>query len=147
MISMDNKMKELINGLNEDLANEYAASIMYTNNAAVVTGLYRQTLKPFFESEISDEQSHALYLAEKIKTLGGMPTTIPAEVKQPKDVQEMLELARKAEEETIERYETRKKQADELGQTELVVKLEDMIADETHHMEELSRILDDVRFN
>lgn len=147
MIIVDKKMIELIEGLNEDLANEYAASIMYTNNAAVVSGLYRQTLKPFFEGEISDELGHALYLAEKIKTLGGTPTTKPAVVKQPAGVQEMLEEARKAEKETIDRYELRKNQASDLGQTELVVKLEDMIADETHHMEELDRILDDVRFS
>ncbi len=140
-------MVELIEGLNEDLANEYAASIMYTNNAAVVSGLYRQTLKPFFEAEVSDEQGHALYLAEKIKTLGGIPTTTPAEVKQHSDVKEMLEEARQAEKDTILRYETRKQQADELGHTELVVKLEDMIADETHHMEELGRILADTKFN
>lgn len=140
-------MNELIEGLNEDLANEYAASIMYTNHAAVVSGLYRQTLKPFFESEVSDEQGHALYLAEKIKVLGGTPTMKPAELKQPRDVKEMLETARKAEKETIDRYERRKKQAEALGQTELVVKLEDMIADETHHMEELDRILVDAHFS
>ena len=40
---------------------------MYNHNAATVSGIYRQVLKPFFESEISDEQGHALYLAEKIK--------------------------------------------------------------------------------
>ena len=144
---MDQKMKELIDGLNEDLANEYAASIMYTYNAAVVSGLYRQTLKPFFESEISDEQGHALYLAEKIKTLGGAPTTKPAEVKQLTDVKEMLEEAHRAEKDTIERYEKRKKQAEGLGLTELTVKLDDMIADETGHMEEIGRILSDARFN
>lgn len=144
---MDNKLSELIEGLNEDLANEYAAVIMYTNNAAVVSGLYRQTLKPFFESEIPDEQGHALYLAEKIKVLGGTPTTKPAEVKQHTDVQGMLEEARNSEKATIERYELRKKQAEELGHTELVIKLDDMIADETNHMEEIGRILSDTRFN
>lgn len=140
-------MNVLLKGLNEDLAHEYAACIMYTNNAAVVSGLYRQTLKPFFEAEIVDEQRHALYLAEKIKVLGGTPTTTPAEVKQPTEVKEMLAEARKAEKETIERYELRKNQADELGHTELVVKLEDMITDETHHMEELDRILQDSSFD
>ncbi|TLS38066.1 ferritin-like domain-containing protein [Pseudalkalibacillus caeni] len=143
---MEQNMKELIDGLNEDLANEYAATIMYTNYAAVVSGLYRQTLKPFFESEIADEQGHALYLAEKIKTLGGTPTTAPAEVKQLTDVKEMLEEVHRAEKDTIERYEKRKKQADELGLTELVVTIEDMITDETGHMEETARILSDPRF-
>ncbi|MYL32350.1 ferritin-like domain-containing protein [Pontibacillus yanchengensis] len=144
---MDAKLQELIDGLNEDLAHEYAASIMYTYNAATVQGLYYQVLKPFFEGEIADEQGHALYLAEKIKTLGGTPTTKPAEVKQLSDVKDMLEEARRAEKDTIQRYETRKKQAEELGYTELVVKLDDMIADETGHMEEMERLLADPRLS
>ncbi|RKL66404.1 bacterioferritin [Salipaludibacillus neizhouensis] len=142
---MDAKTKELVKGLNEDLANEYAAVIMYTYNAAVVSGLYRQVLKPFFESEVTDEAGHALYLSEKIKTLGGTPTTTPAPVKQLNDVKDMLVEAHKAEKETIERYETRKKQAEALGLTELVVKIEDFIADETGHKEEMARLLDDPR--
>ena len=111
---MSHDVKELIEGLNEDLAGEYSAIIMYNHNAATVSGIYRQVLKPFFESEISDEQGHALYLAEKIKTLGGTPTTIPLPVKQVEDVREMLESARQSEYETIKRYETRKEQADEI---------------------------------
>ncbi|MYL51169.1 ferritin-like domain-containing protein [Halobacillus litoralis] len=142
---MDQKMQNLIDGLNEDLAHEYAASIMYTYNAAVVTGLYRSVLKPFFESEVTDEQGHALYLAEKISTLGGTPTTTPAEVKQMTEVRPMLEEAREAERQTIKRYEERKSQAEELGLTELSVKLDDMIADETGHMEEIGRLLQDSR--
>ena len=140
---MSHDVKELIEGLNEDLAGEYSAIIMYNHNAATVSGIYRPVLKPFFESEISDEQGHALSLAETIKTLGGTPTTIPLPVKQVEDVREMLEEARKSEYETIKRYEKRKEQAAKLNMTELVVKLEDMIADETNHMEELDRLLSD----
>lgn len=142
----DSQLQELINGLNEDLANEYAATIMYTYNASVVSGLYRSLLKPFFEDEINDEIGHALYLSDKIKTLGGTPTTTPKEVKQLTNVKDMLEETRKAEENTIQRYEKRKKQAEELGLTELVVKLEDMIADETSHKEEADRLLADPSF-
>ncbi|HEX7063501.1 MAG TPA: ferritin-like domain-containing protein [Bacillales bacterium] len=142
---MDQELQELIDGLNEDLANEYTATIMYTYYASTVTGMAYQILKPFFEGEIPDEQGHALYLSEKIKTLGGEPTTKPAPVKQVNDVTEMLQEASKAEKATIERYEERKKQAEALGYTELVVKLEDMISDETGHMEEMNRLLQDPR--
>ncbi len=58
----------------------------------------------------------------------------------------MLEAARDAEKATIDRYEERKKQSDELGLTELSVKLDDMIADETGHMEEIDRLLMDPHF-
>ncbi|MCT2535574.1 ferritin-like domain-containing protein [Aquibacillus koreensis] len=145
-IKDQSKLEELIDGLNEDLANEYAATIMYTYNTSVVSGLYRPLLKPFFENEINDEIGHALYLSEKIKTLGGTPTTTPAKVNQYKDAKDMLEDTRKAEEDTILRYEKRKQQAEELGLTELVVKLEDMIADETGHKEEADRLLADSSF-
>ncbi|MCK6255885.1 ferritin-like domain-containing protein [Fictibacillus sp. KIGAM418] len=143
---MEKDLQALIDGLNEDLANEYSAIIMYNHNAATVSGIFRQVLKPFFESEISDEQGHALYLAEKISTLGGIPTTTPKEVKQVSDVRQMLEEARNAEIDTIRRYEERKEQAAQLKLTELVVQLEDMIADETKHKEEMDRLLKDNRF-
>ncbi|UOQ46811.1 ferritin-like domain-containing protein [Gracilibacillus caseinilyticus] len=140
------KLEELIDGLNVDLANEYAATIMYTYHASVVSGLYRSLLKPFFEDEINDEIGHASYLSNKIKTLGGTPTTTPAKVEQLTNVEDMLEATYKAEKETIERYEKRKVQAEELGLTELAVQLDDMIADETRHKEETQRLLADSSF-
>ncbi|HIV73697.1 MAG TPA: ferritin-like domain-containing protein [Candidatus Pseudogracilibacillus intestinigallinarum] len=140
-------MEKLIEGLNLDLSHEYGAAIQYTYSASVVSGLYRSALKPFFEEEITDELGHALYLSEKIKSLGGTPTTKAAEVPQPTEVKDLLEAVLQAESDTVVRYEQRKKQAEELGLTELVVQLEDMIADETRHKEEVERLLMDPRFN
>ena len=144
---MSKELEELIKGLNIDLANEYGAAIQYSYSASVVSGLYRSPLKPFFEEEIADELGHALYLSEKIKTLGGTPTTESAKVPQPTEVKDILESVLKSESDTIKRYETRKKQAEALEMTELVVKLEDMIADETGHKEEVERLLMDPRFS
>ncbi|MEI3606997.1 ferritin-like domain-containing protein [Pseudogracilibacillus sp. SE30717A] len=144
---MDQEKEKLIEGLNLDLAHEYGAAIQYTYSASVVSGLYRSALKPFFEEEITDELGHAMYLSEKIKALGGTPTTTAAEVPQPSEVKDLLEAVHKSESETIERYEERKKQAEDLRMTELVVQLEDMIADETRHKEEVERLLSDPRFN
>lgn len=142
---MNQDIQKLIDGLNIDLAHEYGAAIQYSYSAAVVSGLYRSALKPFFEKEITDELGHAMYLSEKIKALGGTPTTESAKVPQVTEVRDLLEEALKAEKDTIDRYEERKKQASELGLTELVVELEDMIADETHHKEEIERLLEDHR--
>jgi bacterioferritin len=142
---MDKTMQTLIDGLNEDLANEYTAVIMYTYNAATVSGLNRQVLKPFFDQEVPDELGHASYLAEKISMLGGTPVVEPAPFKTGKDVKEMLELALEAEKDTIKRYKQRLEQADEAGEIALKVQLEDMIADETRHKEELERLLEDPR--
>lgn len=143
---MDEKLSTLIEGLNTDLSNEYGAAVQYTYSASVVSGLYRTALKAFFEDEVQDELGHALYLSEKIKSLGGTPTTTVAEVPQPTDVKDILEALLKSESDTIVRYEERKKQADDLGLTALVVQLEDMIADETNHKEEIERLLLDPHF-
>src|SRR5690625_7591220 len=81
-------MEELIEGLNEDLSHEYGAAIQYSYSASVVTGIHRPSLKPFFESEITDELGHAMYLSEKIRALGGQPTTKAANVRQRRETQD-----------------------------------------------------------
>ncbi len=133
--------KELLAGLNHDLAAEYQAVITYRTFASLATGPYRQEIRAFFESEIPDELSHARFLADKIVALGGDPTTEPLPVQVTEDVREMFEIALQAEKDTIERYEERIRQAEELGHTGLKIRLEDLIVDETEHKEEMERIL------
>ncbi|PTX60250.1 bacterioferritin [Melghirimyces profundicolus] len=142
---MNQDIQPLIDGLNEDLACEYAAVITYTYNAAMVSGLARPILKEFFEREAQDEIKHASYLSEKIAALGGTPVVQPAEVKQAKEVREMLENSIADEEATIQRYLERIQQAEKAGQYGLKIELEDMMADESNHKEELQRLLNDPR--
>lgn len=138
---MATKMEELLEGLNLDLAAEFQAVITYRLFASLATGPYRQEIRDFFEGEIPDELGHAQFLADKIVALGGTPSTQPLPVTITRDNREMFELAHKAESETITRYEERVRQAEELGQTALKVKLEDLIVDETGHKEEIERRL------
>jgi len=142
---MDQDRQVLIDGLNEDLAHEYGAVIQYTHNAAAVSGLSRPVLKPFFESEAQDELGHAIYLAEKIVALGGTPVVEPKDVKRMQNVREMIQHALDAEKATIARYTERISQAEKVGEIGLKIQLEDMIADETKHKEELERLLKDPR--
>lgn len=144
---MDKALQELIDGLNEDLAGEYTAVIQYNYYATTVSGLNYQILKPFFEAEISDELGHAAYLSEKVANLGGEPVTAPVPISKVTDAKAMLENARKAEADTLENYRVRRSQAQELGMIELVVKLEDMIADEQSHLEKLTKTLKDPIFS
>jgi bacterioferritin len=137
----DNDRTELIDGLNTDLANEYTAIISYLLFSNLVQGPHRIELAGFLEKEIADELNHAKFLAHKIVALGGMPTTEPAPVRISTDNREMLELALQAEVETIERYTRRIEQADEARQIGLRVELENVVADETRHKEELERVL------
>jgi bacterioferritin len=133
--------KELIAGLNEDLAGEFNAVITYRLFASMCSGPWRQELRQFFESEIPDELGHAQFLADKIVALGGTPITAPAPVDISNDNRRMLEIVLQAERDTVRRYKTRAEQADALGEVALKVRLEDIIVDETHHAEEIERIL------
>jgi bacterioferritin len=135
--------EDLIKGLNEDLAGEFGAIIQYLTYAAKATGPYRPQLAAFFEEEIADEQGHAQFLANKIVALGGEPTTTPNEQPAPGTNKEMLEAVLAAEKQAIADYKERAKQAEEFGDTGLVVQLEDMIRDESTHAEETERILRD----
>ena len=133
--------KDLIAGLNEDLAHEYQAVISYLLFSKLVHGHARLELGPFFEAEIADELLHAQLLAQKIVALGGTPTAEPAPVKLPKDNRGMLEAALESERDTIERYTRRVEQAEAAGEVGLKVDLEELISDETGHKEQLERIL------
>ncbi len=135
--------KELIKGLNQDLAGEYGAIIQYLTYAAKATGPHRPQLVEFYESEIVDEQGHAKFLANKIVALGGEPTTTPDEQPAPQGNREMLEAVLAAERQAVADYTERAKQAEEFGDKGLVVALEDMIRDESTHAEETERILRD----
>jgi bacterioferritin len=135
--------KSLIDGLNEDLAAEYQAVIMYRTYASLVTGPFRQELRAFFESEIPDELGHAAILADKIVSLGGTPTMIPAPVPEAKDNRMMLANALRAEEETIERYTKRIDQAEKAGEIAIRLQLENLVVDESEHRDDLRRMLMD----
>jgi bacterioferritin len=131
----------LIDGLNKDLAGEYQAIVMYTQYSAKLTGPYRRELRALFQAEIPDEQGHAQFLADKIASLGGEPTTVPRPVTHAKEPQEMLKQALKAEVQAIADYGERIRQAEEFGDIGLKVNLENQVSDETRHKEEIERIL------
>lgn len=131
----------LIEGLNHDLAGEYQAIVMYTHYSAKLTGPYRRELRALFQAEISDEQGHAQFLADKVAALGGEPTTAPRLVPHARQPREMLEHALEAETQAIADYNARIRQAEDFGDFGLKVELENQVADETRHKEELERII------
>jgi bacterioferritin len=135
--------KELIDGLNQDLAGELGAIIQYLTYAAKATGPFRPQLSQFFLTEVADEQLHAQFLANKIVALGGEPTTVPRPVPPAKTNKAMVEAVLEAERKAGADYTKRARQAEEFGDKGLVVQLEDIVRDETGHAEETERLLRD----
>ena len=134
---------ELIARLNDDLAGELGAIIQYITYAARATGPYRPQLSQFFLAEVADEQLHAQYLANKIVALGGDPTTQARDVPSPPTNRGLLKEVLRAEQEAMEGYVRRAKEADAFGDKGLVVQLEDFVRDESSHVDETERILRD----
>lgn len=131
----------LIARLNEDLAAELGAIITYITYAARVDGPQRPQLSQFFTGEVSGEQVHANYLANKIVSMGGEPTTTPTPVPLPEGNQAMLEAVLTMERAAVDRYVQRMSDAQAYGDIGLKVAIEDFIRDETEHAEETEAIL------
>ena len=133
--------EELIKGLNEDLAAEWATIMRYTYQSGKAVGLRGAELREILEKEIADEMGHAKYLTDVIADLGGEPTTTPRDFDKPAELKQMIELDLKMEQDDVKNYTRHAKMAEELGNTELKVKLEEMAADESAHARDLRRIL------
>jgi len=133
--------EELVAKLNEDLAGEYQAVLMYVTYAAAVTGPHRPMLKQFFEGEIPEELAHAQFLADKIASLHGQPVVEPRPVPVTTHPREMLENVLAAEKQAIADYKERALQAEEFGDKGLASHLDDIVEDETTHYEETEKIL------
>lgn len=131
----------LIAGLNEDLANELTAVCQYVQYAAEVQGQARPELRTLFQAEITDELLHVQYLADRIAAMGGKPRLVPNPVPPAETAVEMLQALLRAEEKVIAGYTTRIGQAEAAGEIGLKVRIEDLIADETMHRDEMRQIL------
>lgn len=136
------ELHALIEGLNHDLSGEFQAILMYIHYSAKLTGPFRRELRALFQAEVVDEQGHAQFLSDKIAALGGEPTTEPRPVIHASQPREMLDNALAAEKQAIADYTERIRQAEAAGEIGLKVSLENQLADETRHKEEIERILE-----
>src|SRR5262245_54232955 len=136
-----NDHRNLVKGLEHDLACEYQAMLMYLQYSAKLTGPHRLELRELFKSEITDECGHAQLLADKIAALGGDPAVEPPPVPDAMSPPEMLHHVLELEQQAIANYVTRARQAEQCGDVGLKVELENLVAAETRHKEEVERIL------
>jgi bacterioferritin len=66
---------EVIKDLNSAYADEWLAHYQYFLYAQVIEGIDAETLKSKLEEQSNDELNHAKELIERIRELGGEPTT------------------------------------------------------------------------
>ena len=133
--------EEIIKGLNDDLAREYQAIIQYVVFSSTLKGAEYGDIAEELKIHASEELSHALEVAKQIDYLGGEPTVIAKEAGFSDDSKTMLEIDLKSEQETIQNYRERIRQAEAAGEYALSEKLRTIIAQEQDHEIELKDAL------
>jgi len=132
--------EELIDGLNEDLNLELETILRGVYHAAAGRGLLGHELRELLKKEMPSELDHAMFLADKIVALGGEVGIRPATPGQSGAGRQLLQENIAAERKIISNYARRIDQAAEFGDKGLVIRLEDMLASETDHLEQLERL-------
>src|ERR1700730_6061057 len=82
--------KQLLQGLNEDLAREYQAIIAYVVYSQVLKGAEYMNIATELEKHAAEELQHALTISKHVDYLGGMPSATPLLVKLSEKPKEML---------------------------------------------------------
>lgn len=132
---------ELIEALNEDLAEEYASAIQYVNHAALITGARFVAVQSELLVHATEEMQHAKILADHIATLGGRPTTKVAKIETAEDSDDMLRQDLAGEKGAVARYKERIRTALDLGEYGLARVLQDIIVMEEEHVKDLQMAL------
>ncbi len=130
---------ELIDNLNRALSLELAAVIQYMQHSFLVTGEARAVYRSFFRDQSEESQEHATTLGDKIVALGGVPTVEPAVIRQATQLSDMLRQDLQLERDAMDAYITAWKSC---TNTELATRfqLEERIAEEQKHLEELEKL-------
>ena len=136
----ENLKAKLINGLNKDLNMELEAVLRYLYHASSATGLLGHELREELSTDIQGELNHAVFLADKITALGGDVKINPSMPKKLRTAKQMMQLDIQVERQVIASYTERIAQAEAFGDKGLVIRLEDMLAEETDHAESMERL-------
>lgn len=132
--------EELINGLNEDLNLELETLLRGVYHAAAGRGMLGHELRELLKKELPSELDHAMFIADKIVALGGVVRIRPAVPAELAAARDLLQENIAGERKIISNYAKRIDQAAEFGDKGLVIRLEDMLASETDHLEQLERL-------
>jgi bacterioferritin len=135
---------ELVENLNKALSYELAAVIQYSQHSYLITGPDREVFKDFFRDQAEEAQDHAEMLGDKIVALGGIPTVEPAVIRQSVELKEMLKQDLELEREAMVVYMAAWASCDD---NDLPQKfwLEERIAEEQKHVEELQKLTSETR--
>lgn len=150
--SYDADLPRVLKLLNEALATEIVCTLRYRAHYFRANGVLAESVKKEFLQHALEEQAHADQIAERITQLGGDPDFNPetltarshAEYRAGKSLVEMMEADLLAERIAIESY---REIVQFLGDKDPTSRrlMEEILAKEEEHAEELRSMLEDVR--
>lgn len=135
------KNNDLIESLNHALNREVSTFLRYMLQSATIKGAEWESVRSLYQAEVADEVGHAQYLAEKIVMLGGVPKLEPDLTPPPTGVRQMLEHDIAEEKIDVAGYMKLAELAEQAGQPDLRMKMEEQAADEAAHAEVMTRML------
>ncbi|HEY3347865.1 MAG TPA: ferritin-like domain-containing protein [Nitrospirota bacterium] len=133
--------KDLLEKLNEAIANELQVSIQYLWQHVTVKGINSESVGGVLKKIGIAEMKHAEEIADRLDYLGGTLTTKPSPIKVGETLEEMLNIDRQNEEDTIKLYKRIVAMA--LDEGDIVTKklFEDILMEEEDHHNTFSTLL------
>lgn len=129
----------IIDHLNEILKHEWTGVAQYSQASFIVEGVWREVYAEKFQEDAEESFGHARKVGDKIVALGGVPVATRNEIKQSRDLQEVLKFSRDFEAKAVEMYS----QAIDLAGDDkaLVIFLEDILIEEQEGVDEYEKLL------
>ena len=133
--------EELAEHLNEDLAREYQAIIVYVVYSQTLKGAQFMSIAEELEVHAGEELQHALTIAKQIDYLGSMPSAKALPVKLSEDAIEMLRADLDNENATVKNYRQRIKECEALGEFAIAEEIREILKQEQEHQIDLATAL------
>ncbi len=132
------KLTEL---LNKAIAREIQVSVQYMWQHVMAKGLNSAELADMFEDVAIAEMKHAEKIAERLFYFNVAPTTVPSPINVGGDINHMLEVDARADEEAIDLYKEIIKQAASEGDSTTRLLFEEILAEEENHHDTFTTLL------
>jgi len=129
----------VIDHLNEILKHEWTGVAQYSQASFIVEGVWREVYAEKFIDDAKESFGHAQQIGDKIVALGGVPVATRNEIRQSRDLNEVLQFSLEFESKAVEMYG---KAIELAGDNKaLVVFLEDILVDEQEGVDEYTKLL------
>lgn len=129
----------VIDQLNECLKHEWTGVAQYSQAGFIIEGIWREVYAEKFLGDAEESFGHAKLVGDKIVALGGVPSVLRNEVKQSRDIREVLEFSLAFESKAVEMYNHAIELAE--GDRALVIFLEDILKEEQDGVDEYTKLL------